>query len=323
MKNGPFVFVAGLIALLGAWGALVMGPVVQVGSLDVHVDENTGEIYPLNRSGQAVQGAQVYRSLGCNQCHTRFATQDELWFGARITKPTTNTAILAATLIKVDPTLTEQEASDLASQKPPIQVVSDVGPFYAQRAEELIKATQSEIEVTVHNHGADLERGWGERQSVSRDYVLDGDAVLGSLRIGPDLANIGVRAPEDFVGKWSFVAHETNVVARTEERMRWHLLHLYNPQIKAPKSTMPSYKFLFEEREIGANPSSDALNLPEQFAPAAGKEVIPTDAAKALVGWLLSQRNDVSLPEAPIQKPFKPLPQKRLMPQRIRPPSNE
>ena len=39
--------------------------------------------------------------------------------------------------------------------------------------------------------GADTERGWGERQSVARDYVNDKRVYLGTMRTGPDLRNIG------------------------------------------------------------------------------------------------------------------------------------
>ena len=42
--------------------------------------------------------------------------------------------------------------------------------------------------------GSDIARGYGERPSVARDYVLQPDVLLGDRRIGPDLANYGVRA---------------------------------------------------------------------------------------------------------------------------------
>jgi cytochrome c oxidase cbb3-type subunit 2 len=64
-------------------------------------------------------------------------------------------------------------------------------------------------------------------------------------------------------------------------------------------SAMPSFKFLFEVRKIGATPSPDALVLPEESAPAAGYEVVPKPEAKELVAYLLSLRADVPLYEAP------------------------
>ena len=42
---------------------------------------------------------------------------------------------------------------------------------------------------------ADIERKWGERRSAPRDYIFDRPILLGKMRTGPDLANIGKRAP--------------------------------------------------------------------------------------------------------------------------------
>lgn len=44
---------------------------------------------------------------------------------------------------------------------------------------------------------SDIERKWGERRSAPRDYIFDRPALLGKMRMGPDLANIGKRAPAD------------------------------------------------------------------------------------------------------------------------------
>src|SRR5207302_6203728 len=42
---------------------------------------------------------------------------------------------------------------------------------------------------------SDIDRKWGERRSAPRDYIFDRPVVLGQERMGPDLANIGKRAP--------------------------------------------------------------------------------------------------------------------------------
>jgi cytochrome c oxidase cbb3-type subunit 2 len=41
--------------------------------------------------------------------------------------------------------------------------------------------------------GADLERKWGERRSAPRDYIFEPVVMLGKMRTGPDLANVGHR----------------------------------------------------------------------------------------------------------------------------------
>lgn len=43
--------------------------------------------------------------------------------------------------------------------------------------------------------GSDMERKWGVRRSAPRDYLFERPVVLGKMRMGPDLANIGKRAP--------------------------------------------------------------------------------------------------------------------------------
>jgi len=43
--------------------------------------------------------------------------------------------------------------------------------------------------------GADLDRKWGERRSAPRDYIFERPVLLGKMRTGPDLSNIGQRAP--------------------------------------------------------------------------------------------------------------------------------
>jgi cbb3-type cytochrome oxidase cytochrome c subunit len=45
--------------------------------------------------------------------------------------------------------------------------------------------------------GADIDRKWGDRRSAPRDYIFDRPAVLGRMRLGPDLTNIGKRAPAE------------------------------------------------------------------------------------------------------------------------------
>jgi cbb3-type cytochrome oxidase cytochrome c subunit len=44
---------------------------------------------------------------------------------------------------------------------------------------------------------SDIERKWGERRSAPRDYIFQRPVMLGKMREGPDLANIGKRAPSD------------------------------------------------------------------------------------------------------------------------------
>lgn len=124
---------------------------------------------------------------------------------------------------------------------------------------------------------ADIERGWGGRRSVARDYISQKNVYLGTTRTGPDLSNIGVRK---------------------RDRM-WHYLNLYDPQMVNKKSIMAPYKYLFITQEIKGQGSPNALTLTGRYAPEEGYEVVPTQEAIQLVEYLLSLNQDYSLPEAP------------------------
>lgn len=114
----------------------------------------------------------------------------------------------------------------------------------------------------------DMVRQWG-RPSYPSDYAHDQPALLGTMRTGPDLINVGQRLPN----------------------AQWHLLHLYQPRAVVPWSIMPPFPFLFEHKDV-AGPDDSVLVVPESFAPP-GKVVVVTEEAQALVVYLLSLRRDV------------------------------
>ncbi len=305
MRQGALIFLGGFFSLACSWAALVLAPVLQLGGLTAHHDQNSGLIYPVNRPGRAHQGAEVYRSLGCNQCHTRFAVQDNLLFSAKLNKASTNKEPVLAALLAIRPEWSEKEASDVFGELPR-EVLTPGALFPAQRAVELLSKTDSKAELSIHNIGADIVRGWGTRRSVARDYLYDLTMLAGTLRIGPDLANIGERKPSDFVGAWGF-SSATNIVEQLAERRQRLLVHLYNPRIYVPASTMPSYPFLFETRAATGIGTENSLKLPVEFAPNDGNVVVPRSDAESLVEWLLSQQASVSLPEAPTPVVNKPV----------------
>lgn len=122
--------------------------------------------------------------------------------------------------------------------------------------------------------GSDKERGWGNRQSVPRDYVYNERVQLGESRIGPDLANVGGRTTpyeaEDF----------------------YRLLY-------SGVGKMPAYRFLFDAVPLAGRQSShQALRLNRNFAAVAGNEIVPTPRARSLVAYLLSLNHPYEYPEA-------------------------
>jgi cytochrome c oxidase cbb3-type subunit 2 len=143
------------------------------------------------------------------------------------------------------------------------------------------------------SEGSDIDRGWGVRGSVARDYIYENRVFLGSTRIGPDLANVGA---ERKTGPADDLA-----MARQLLDPQWHFRHLYNPRGINSDSIMPAFRYLFVARPINGKKSNDALDLTGEDAPPPGYEVVPTHEAKALVAYLLSLNQSYALKEAPVK----------------------
>lgn len=129
------------------------------------------------------------------------------------------------------------------------------------------------------NFGPDFERGWG-RASVPGDYIYDKPHLLGSMRTGPDLFNIGSRQPSK----------------------DWHLGHLYQPRAYVPGSIMPSYPFLFTVKDAkeAEQEGEQPVSLPPAYGPNVGQVVVPTPDALDLVKYLLALNHTYPvLPPAP------------------------
>jgi len=128
--------------------------------------------------------------------------------------------------------------------------------------------------------GSDIERGWGLRRTVPRDYIYDRPVYLGTMRTGPDLSNIGARQPS----------------------REWHHKHLYAPRVMSGQySTMPAYRYLYEMRPITGAPSDLALKFDTGVEIPDGYELVPTANAIALVEYLVSLNRNYSLEEAPVE----------------------
>jgi cytochrome c oxidase cbb3-type subunit 2 len=68
----------------------------------------------------------------------------------------------------------------------------------------------------------------------------------------------------------------------------WHHRHLYSPRSVTLDSNMPAFRFLYEKRPIGSEPSANAVQLTPTDAPPLGWEVVPTYEAECLVAYLMS-----------------------------------
>jgi cytochrome c oxidase cbb3-type subunit II len=204
MNTPPFLILGILFTLVTSIGGLLIAPQLQIGQQVMVEDKLTGSPYPAQRNGYAAQGQEMYRSLGCAECHTR--------------------------------------------------------------------------QVRAPYFGTDIKRGWGTRFTVAQDYLQDYPVMLGNLRLGPDLVNVGARLPDE----------------------RWHLTHLYNPGLLVPGSIMPRYSFLFEERKLkaGEKPPPEALDIHPDLTK--NRAILPTQDARNLAAYLLSQRAMAPLFESPL-----------------------
>ncbi len=166
--------------------------------------------------------------------------------------------------------------------------VTDIYPIENRGVVEKGRAVyQSEGCIYCHSqqvrdvqNGTDLERGWGERRTVARDYIFEQPPFLGSTRLGPDLANVGS-------AKWRNESLD-DPRKPAKRDAKWQLLHLYAPATVITESNMPPYRYLFETKKISGQKSVDALVLTGKDAPKDGFEVVPKQEAKDLVGYLLS-----------------------------------
>jgi cytochrome c oxidase cbb3-type subunit 2 len=125
--------------------------------------------------------------------------------------------------------------------------------------------------------GNDQDRGWGQRRSVPRDYLRQRPPLMGSMRTGPDLSNIGRRQPS----------------------ADWHHLHLYNPRITSEGSIMPPFRFLYDryDPDEPVPEGRTTLELPPDEQGNPRGRIAPKQRAEDLVAYLKSLQQSHKLEE--------------------------
>jgi len=274
VKTGFSVFLATFVALGASWCGFVLAPVLQLGGAKQTVILQTTDNWPLQRPGEATLGLQIYRANGCAACHTEQVRQTGVAFNLIVTSAGKNPDAVLKAISESEPNQSKYTEHVIGF---PGVIFVGISKEQADATSDKITAAGGKVETDLTATGADIARGWGSRQCVAADYLYDQPVQLGSLRAGPDLSNIGVRAPD----------------------LNCQLRHLYAPKSVTPDSTMPSFKFLFEVRKIGDTPSPDALELPLEFAAADGYEIVPKPEAKQLAAYLLTLKANAPLYEAP------------------------
>ena len=269
MNHGPLIFLAAFFALAGSWFGFVLGPQLQVGQLQPTNTVPAIARHPLARSGLAQQGLQVYRANGCAACHSQQVRQTGNVREVLLADTGTNAAAVVSALRTLK---LPEDTGGL-----PKTVERNVSPTRANAVVKALRSHGAKASIWVAPQGPDIARGWGMRRSIAEDFLYDTPVMVGSQRIGPDLANVGNRLPD----------------------VQWHLRHLYDPTMEKKDSKMPPYRFLFEKRRIHRSASPEALALTGKAAPEPGYEIVPTAEAKALAAYLVSLRVDAPMFVAP------------------------
>lgn len=277
MNFGPLIFLAAFFCLACSWFGTVLTPQIQIGRLQQTNTVPDGAVYPLGRPGLARQGLNVYRANGCAYCHSQQVIQTGTLCDLVLTDAGTNRSELLVALRKLRPALSQTEDEQLMTGLP--KTIRE--GLTREEADAMVKtltSTSAKAVPWIVPVGPDIARGWGARGTVAEDFLFDYPVMPGSQRVGPDLANVGLRLPD----------------------AKWQLRHLYAPRSEVKGSTMPPYRFLFEKRRVERVRSSEALVLPPDLAPEPGYEILPKPEAVALVAYLASLRANEPLFVAPL-----------------------
>jgi len=278
MNYGCLIFLGVFATFLASWWGMVFAPQLQIGSQQPKTPEGATLAYPANSPGIAAQGHAVYVANGCVYCHSQQVRQEGYNFDV-VLGSTTNQQDTVKALASLG--LAPNEVSRLAStanDSTPQPVVQGVDLKEAARVQKVLTDAGATANTIFIPLGADMRRGWGARQSVAQDYLYEYPTQIGNSRLGPDLANVGTRAPD------------ANTL----------LIHLYNPRATVRDSMMPAYQFLFEKRKAGRQPAPDALKMPPGFAPPAEYEIVPKAEAAQLVAYRQNLKVSTPLFEAPM-----------------------
>lgn len=161
-----------------------------------------------------------------------------------------------------------------------VRVPSQLAPYTGQQArgravyvaQGCVYCHSQQVRDPVYT--SDKDRGWGPRATVPSDYVYDKPHQLGTMRTGPDLINIGVRQPSD----------------------QWHHTHLFNPRSLMPWSIMPAFPYLYEVRDSSSLKPGEVFYSVAGGKLPAGKVIVPTADADALVAYLKSLKRTYPVP---------------------------
>jgi cytochrome c oxidase cbb3-type subunit 2 len=188
-------------------------------------------------------------------------------------------------------TLTEEADSGMYFPKRAGRIANGAGVYAANGCynchTQVIRPTYAGNDLFRADWGGlkgDPDRGDTRRETNAFDFLGEDFAQIGVNRVGPDLSNLGRRV---------------EALYSPENPSRWLYAHLFNPryEMDRKRSTCPSFRFLFDEKSVGAGVPEDAVTFSDGVAAADGEKVyVPNSDAKALVSYLLSLKKDSPAP---------------------------
>ncbi len=291
--NNAFLIVLGVFCSFGvSWYAVVKQAYVQLADQQEVKIVGSEQRYPAPKSGLAKQGAEVYRQEGCYYCHSQRVRATGYAFNLYIEKlpeaipatpeSETLTNEVVKAILKINPKISPSDALK-AIRRAPQRIHAGLDENRVVEARRMFArlGVANALGIEALPTGPDITARVGVRPNAPVDYLHDSIVMPGSVRIGPDLTNVGNRKPLD----------------------RWHLLHLYSPSAMNQDSKMPSYPFLFEQKTEGHYPNPHSLRGGATLGVELGKELIPSLQARALAAYLASLRIEANLFEARAPQP--------------------
>lgn len=260
MKSLPLIFAGVFATVAFSWSGLLLTSQIQYGKLTPYEGPAGGVPgadvirypYPSPKGGAQAAGRDEYIRLGCIYCHTQQVRPAELF---EIVKGY------------------ERHKQEYDANGAPIPLPEGV-------RDGDLKLGEDGKPIPIPK--GDIARGFGPRNTVARDYIMQDRVLLGTMRTGPDLANVGARTSAD-----------------------WHLNHMYDPQLTSPGSNMPPFRFLYK-KVVAATAPARALTLSAQYRAehglAANEHIVPTERVDNLIAYLMSLKIGPSLPEAKIKE---------------------
>ena len=248
---------------------------------DTQDGDGTEFRYPVPPLGQARYGEKVYKASGCAACHTQQVTHESVVLDVKAMAGEKNHAAVQEAVSRFYK-LTGRRASGGAAFGLPVgeweTIVTGANAADASKARNFLAAAGASVDVQVRFRGEDLMqhdllnpegRGWGRRRSVAQDYLFAEPPMLGSVRIGPDLANVGAR-------------HSREALMQI----------LLNPGIVRKDSKMPQHRFFFEKAEKddqGQHIINDGFVLEDVLLPDVGTHDVKIIKVHVAIGDLIEK----------------------------------